>query len=64
MDFAAAESAILNAARQHGWTVESRLWKQGAPEMHFLRRTGTGTRKLYLSAGIHGDEPASMLALA
>jgi predicted deacylase len=33
-------------------------------ELVFLKRVGGGGPRLYLSAGIHGDEPAALLALA
>jgi len=50
------------AARMSGWTME--IFYE-TPEFKFpaLSRRGTGAgRKVYLSAGIHGDEPAGPMA--
>lgn len=51
------------AAQQHGWGLE--VFYQSADfELFGLHRGGgePNCRKIYLSAGIHGDEPASPLA--
>jgi predicted deacylase len=63
IDFEQVEADLLAAARSKGWEIESRPWKQGAPALHFLQRKGGGKRKLYVSSGIHGDEPAAILAM-
>jgi murein peptide amidase A len=55
------------AARQHGWTAEV-FGKQGDFGLFALHRAPPSTRdpqftaRIYLSAGIHGDEPAGPLA--
>ncbi len=53
-----------SAARQHGWEMECFLI-HGEFKWPALRRTGrveAERRRIYLSAGIHGDEPAGPLA--
>lgn len=53
----------LAAALRHGWTVE-RLSARPGVELLALRRTPPQPRRrLYLSTGIHGDEPAGPLAV-
>ena len=53
----------LEAAHRYGWTVESLLPDAPVPVYAFTRRSAQGRRRLYLSTGIHGDEPAGPLAL-
>jgi len=58
---------IESAAQQHGWTLEA---FHQSPEFKLLAlrrqplsiRNPQSTIRIYLSAGIHGDEPASPLA--
>lgn len=59
-DWDAWADAIRSTARLEGWSVE------GQPEgLWWLHRRGTADRPvLYVSAGIHGDEPAGPLACA
>jgi protein MpaA len=57
---------IESAARQHGWDVEAFHEVQDLPLLA-LRRSpllnhGKPTRRVYISTGIHGDEPAGPLA--
>jgi predicted deacylase len=53
----------LAAARQHGWQVD-RLPAAPAPDLIAFRRGPIGARpRIYLSTGIHGDEPAGPLAV-
>jgi len=51
------------AGRTHGWT-ETRFL--AAPPLYALNRRAAGppSRRIYLSTGIHGDEPAGPLAVA
>jgi len=54
-------SAIETAARQHGWARESFLRDAGLDWLALSRApsTTTGqTHRIYVSTGIHGDEPA------
>lgn len=51
------------AARAHGWRVEQ-LPESGANSLPvFHREQPAAQRNLYLSTGIHGDEPAGPLAV-
>lgn len=50
------------AAERHGWE-RSEFGRQGEFPLRVLRRTAAaGAPRLYISAGIHGDEPAGPLA--
>ncbi len=64
LDIRAVLRDIKAAAQTHGWTFEL-FYKIGDLELFALHRpsriTGCGSR-IYLSAGIHGDEPAGPLA--
>lgn len=54
---------LLETAVAHGWRAEAFL-DQTDRQLHALHRPVPGTRrKVYLSSGIHGDEPAGPLAL-
>ena len=56
-------AAVQQAAIAHGWQTEHFL-RTNTLELFALRRTrGTPAQRIYLSAGIHGDEPAGPLAL-
>jgi murein peptide amidase A len=65
IDIRAVLPDIKLAAQQQGWTVET-YGQQGEFELFALRRaaafTSHRTFRLYLSAGIHGDEPAGPLS--
>lgn len=52
------------AAEQHGWTVETFCHVGGFELFGLHRPSGSPAhvKRIYLSAGIHGDEPASPLA--
>jgi murein peptide amidase A len=53
----------LEAARIHGWEVESLVPEAKLPVLAFTRRAQESRKKLYFSTGIHGDEPAGPLAI-
>lgn len=62
IDIDAIVTAQLAAARQHGWEAE---WLAASPTLRLLaltRQVAAPRRRLYVSAGIHGDEPAGPLA--
>ena len=66
IDIRAVLRVIRAAARQHGWTSEL-FYKTGDLELFALhRRPEVKSQKpevrIYISAGIHGDEPASPLS--
>lgn len=53
----------LTVARSHGWTIN---WLETENNIRLLalhRAPASAHRKIYLSGGIHGDEPASPLAM-
>jgi len=68
IDIRAALRDIATAAQQHGWTRET-FHQADNLEWFALRRSPLSTSnsqpaiKFYLSAGIHGDEPAGPLAV-
>lgn len=54
---------LLAAANRHGWRAEVFL-DQPDRQLHAFHRPAPGARrKIYLSSGVHGDEPAGPLAL-
>ena len=65
IDIRAVLSDIESAAQQHGWTAET-FGQQGEFNLLALHRTASRLAPrpscLYLSTGIHGDEPAGPLA--
>ena len=67
IDIHAVLREIDAAARQHGWTTEV-FHESGASKwlaLHRSRRSTLGPQpatRIYLSTGIHGDEPAGPLA--
>jgi predicted deacylase len=67
IDIRAVLRDIETAAQQHGWTSET-FGKQGDFNLLALHRQPSSTlnsqpsTKIYLSTGIHGDEPAGPLA--
>jgi murein peptide amidase A len=67
IDIRAVLRDIETAARQHGWTSET-FGRQGGFDLTALHRPPPPTpspqpsNKIYLSTGIHGDEPAGPLA--
>lgn len=62
IDIAAVLREIEAAARRYGWRFES-IPADGDIALHAWVRPGGGSRRVYLSAGIHGDEPAGPLAV-
>lgn len=67
IDVDALVDDLVREARRAGWTTESRV-VEGAGTLAFLSLTRDGkragpVRRVYLSAGIHGDEPAGPVAL-
>jgi len=55
---------VEHAATAHGWNVERVLEAEGYRILGLSRAATVPTKRVYLSAGIHGDEPAGPLALA
>ncbi len=55
--------AAARAARQHGWQVAAIPFDGGGELLTFQRHASGARRNVYLSTGIHGDEPAGPLAV-
>src|SRR5579862_4738320 len=51
------------AAARNGFRMDCFGQVEGAPLLAFTKRTPGPRPRIYLSAGIHGDEPAPPLAL-
>ncbi len=70
IDVPSVLAAVSTAARRRGWTVETLPAADAGHLLALHRRAleGGGSagngRRIYLSAGIHGDEPAGPLAVA
>ena len=65
IDIQAVLEQCVGSARQFGWTIQ-RLEASPKPDLLALIRAPSAscsTRRVYLSAGIHGDEPAGPLAV-
>ena len=63
IDIAAVLRDIADAAQHHGWTSEALPAEAGLELQTWTRSLAAPRRRLYLSAGIHGDEPAGPLAV-
>ncbi len=63
IDAAAVVARLVAAARAAGADVETFGAAAGCPLIAITRRTPGPRPRIYLSAGIHGDEPAPPLAL-
>lgn len=67
VDVTAVLEGCAAAAASHGWEGEA-VPVEGRPPLWIWRREGTGAaagvarRRVYISAGIHGDEPAGVVA--
>jgi hypothetical protein len=64
VDIRAVLEKIESAARTHGWNVEVFHKTAGFKwfALHRTARTPQSPRRIYISTGIHGDEPAGPLA--
>lgn len=66
IDIAAVLKDCVAAAQKHGWSIEE---VHAAPNRGLLAFTRSGSRisdhssRIYISTGIHGDEPAGPLAV-
>jgi murein peptide amidase A len=63
IDVHAVMAEQRDCARAHGWDTDSIAAENGVQLPAFRRYAARATRRLYLSSGIHGDEPAGPLAL-
>jgi len=64
IDIRAVLRDIASAAQTHGWATEifHEVGDLKLPALHRAGRTETQARRIYISAGIHGDEPGGPLA--
>ncbi|MDB6026927.1 MAG: hypothetical protein JWM68_3150 [Verrucomicrobiales bacterium] len=51
------------AAATHGWHRDSLVISSGAELVAYRKRNDSAKKRVYLSTGIHGDEPAGPLAI-
>ena len=63
IDLAAVLSDIAQTAQRQGWTGEMLPTDTGLALQAWTRSPASPRRRLYFSAGIHGDEPAGPLAV-
>ena len=64
IDPAAVLRAAEDAARHHGWQRQAFGRQEKFDLVAWYRPGPPGARRVYISAGIHGDEPAAPLAAA
>lgn len=62
IEIAAVQREVEFAAQQHGWTQECFLRTEDLRLLAYRRARSEGQRRVYISTGIHGDEPAGPLA--
>ncbi len=63
IDIELVGQAAEQAAREHSWQVAAIPFDGGGELLTFQRNATGATRSIYLSTGIHGDEPAGPLAV-
>ena len=63
IDIQAVLEDDLAAVRRHGWQVDRLPAAAGLDLLAFRRESSRPQRKVYISTGIHGDEPAGPLAM-
>ena len=63
IDIAAVLDEQQQLARAHGWQVETLVAAPGVELPVFRRHVLRATQRIYISTGIHGDEPAGPLAV-
>jgi murein peptide amidase A len=54
---------VEKAAADHGWTTEAFLKANSLKLLDLTRSAPHATKRIYISTGIHGDEPAGPLAM-
>ena len=63
IELGVVQQELHAAARQHGWRDEILAATPGLELPVYHRPSSAPARRIYLSAGIHGDEPAGPLAM-
>ena len=64
IDIDALQDEILRTAQESGWTCEWLLDEENRRLFALSRLSPTASKSIYLSSGMHGDEPAPPLAIA
>lgn len=54
---------VVASARVNGWSVDWLRVAQGDELPVFIRRSESEVKRVYISTGVHGDEPAGPLAI-
>ena len=54
---------ILHSARAKSWEIETETTTNGVSLQFLIRRGLPDARRIYISSGIHGDEPAGPMAM-
>lgn len=62
IDIRAVVEEVRIAATQHGWNIETLAAREGVELLALRRAVREPSQRLYISTGIHGDEPAGPLA--
>jgi murein peptide amidase A len=63
IDIDAVQNETARLAREQGWTCESLLNEDGCELIALSRVSPSARKSIYLSSGMHGDEPAPPLAI-
>ncbi len=63
IDIQSVLEQVKLAAAAHGWHRDSIVIPNGSELVAYRRRHDGGKKRVYLSTGIHGDEPAGPLAI-
>jgi murein peptide amidase A len=63
IDVDALQAEILRAASEHHWKHEQILDRKDCKLFGLSKRSPTANKSVYLSSGMHGDEPAPPLAI-
>lgn len=63
IDIDAVLRDVIAAAQKHGWHIEPLAAAPGIDLLTLRRPAAPNARRIYVSAGIHGDEPAGPLAV-
>src|SRR5437016_4571941 len=63
IDIKRVVAEMEKVAEAHGWRSEVFLKADSYKLLGLVRQTPNATKRVYISAGIHGDEPAGPLAV-
>ena len=64
IDITRVVNDLLDSARSRGWVLEPLALSDRPPVWTLVRRSAGACGKVYLSTGMHGDEPAGPLAMS